>query len=54
MNRGKSETEEKGHQCALCGVRFSPDDAESSCGTCPLRKACAMVKCPNCGYEFPP
>jgi hypothetical protein len=38
-------------QCALCGARFT--DGVLACGTCPLRRACDVACCPNCGYQFP-
>jgi predicted RNA-binding Zn-ribbon protein involved in translation (DUF1610 family) len=44
---------ETGHlfQCALCGARFS--HGLQACGRCPLRRACDVVQCPSCGYQFP-
>ena len=38
-------------QCALCGARFT--HGARVCGTCPLRRGCDVVCCPNCGYQFP-
>jgi DNA-directed RNA polymerase subunit RPC12/RpoP len=38
-------------RCALCGARFS--HAGLVCRTCPMRPACDVVQCPNCGYQFP-
>ena len=38
--------------CALCGFEFEREGA--SCATsCLLAKHCKLVRCPNCGYEFP-
>lgn len=37
--------------CALCGDRFT--HGGQVCGTCPLVSGCDLVKCPNCGYQFP-
>jgi len=38
--------------CSLCGFEFEKDDA--SCHTsCALSKYCKLIRCPNCGYEFP-
>lgn len=37
--------------CALCGDRFT--HGGQVCGTCPLTAGCDIVKCPNCGYQFP-
>jgi DNA-directed RNA polymerase subunit RPC12/RpoP len=37
--------------CALCGNRFSHGGLV--CGTCPMETGCALVRCPNCGFQFP-
>lgn len=37
--------------CALCGARFT--HGEKVCGSCPLNRGCDVVRCPNCGYQFP-
>ena len=38
--------------CALCGFEFEKQGA--SCATsCVLARHCKLVRCPNCGYEFP-
>jgi hypothetical protein len=37
--------------CALCGGRFT--HGEKVCGSCPLNRGCEVVRCPNCGYQFP-
>ena len=37
--------------CALCGDRFT--HGQQVCGTCPLSSGCDLVRCPNCGYQFP-
>jgi predicted amidophosphoribosyltransferase len=37
--------------CALCQARFTHGDRV--CGACPLHAGCDLVKCPNCGYQFP-
>lgn len=37
--------------CPLCGHRFKSDEA-ASCQTCPLLSDCAMVCCPQCGYQM--
>jgi len=37
-------------QCPLCGFTF--DEAEMSCHTsCAFNKGCAIICCPNCGYQ---
>jgi uncharacterized C2H2 Zn-finger protein len=37
--------------CSLCGNRFSHGGLV--CGTCPMETGCALVRCPNCGFQFP-
>ena len=37
--------------CPLCGARFS--HGALACASCPLHLGCDVVKCPNCGYQFP-
>ena len=41
-------------KCGMCGYEFEPEEAERSCGGCPLVKGCGLVRCPRCGYEMPP
>lgn len=41
-------------QCPLCGLKFKIENAFQLCRNCPLALKCKLVKCPNCGYEFPP
>jgi hypothetical protein len=37
-------------KCALCGYEF--DEMGLACHTkCPLAKGCAIICCPNCGYQ---
>jgi Fe2+ transport system protein FeoA len=38
--------------CALCGFEFEKHSA-SCATTCVLARHCKLVRCPNCGYEFP-
>ena len=40
-------------KCSFCGAEFDPQAAEIACGSCPLIKGCALVRCPRCGYEMP-
>ncbi|MEK6647384.1 MAG: hypothetical protein AABY84_12010 [Candidatus Firestonebacteria bacterium] len=40
-------------KCALCGYEFSEKESVSTCKNCPLHKGCELIKCPNCGYEWP-
>jgi Fe2+ transport system protein FeoA len=35
--------------CLICGYRFNPVERDA-CGPCPLKKGCAFVCCPACGY----
>ncbi len=37
--------------CPLCGMRFSHGGLV--CASCPLNAGCEILKCPNCGYQFP-
>lgn len=38
--------------CSLCGFEFERHAA--TCATsCLLARHCKLVRCPNCGYEFP-
>jgi rubredoxin len=41
-------------KCGMCGYEFNMEEAETSCGGCPLVKGCGLVRCPRCGYEMPP
>lgn len=50
MRPGEGEADTCFH-CALCGARFT--HGGQVCGGCPLRAACDVVQCPNCGYQFP-
>ena len=45
------ETSATTFDCPLCGGRFS--HGLQVCGSCPLNQGCALVRCPNCGYQFP-
>lgn len=38
-------------QCLLCGCRFT--HGGRVCGSCPMATGCELVRCPNCGYQFP-
>lgn len=38
-------------ECGLCGTSFT--HGGQVCGACPLNAGCDLVKCPNCGYQFP-
>ena len=44
------------HDCPLCAYRFDEAEMSSSgCPACPSRgKGCGLVRCPACGYEWPP
>lgn len=37
--------------CTLCGARFI--HGGQVCGACPMTTKCLLVKCPNCGFQFP-
>lgn len=37
-------------RCALCGYTF--DEQAMACHTrCPMSARCAIICCPNCGYQ---
>ena len=38
-------------RCGLCGARFT--HGTMVCGSCPLHAGCDVVKCPECGFQFP-
>ncbi len=37
--------------CPLCGNRFSHGGLV--CASCPMNLGCEIIRCPNCGYQFP-
>ncbi len=37
--------------CPLCGNRFTHGGLV--CGSCPLNMGCEIIRCTNCGYQFP-
>ena len=37
--------------CTLCGCRFN--HGGQVCGACPMAAGCELVKCPDCGFQFP-
>ncbi len=41
-------------KCGFCGHEFDPAQADRACSGCPLVGNCALVRCPQCGYEMPP
>lgn len=38
-------------RCGLCGTEFT--HGGRVCRTCPLGAGCDLVRCPNCGFQFP-
>ena len=44
------------HHCSLCGYRFNEDEMSvQGCSKCPSSPGgCGLVRCPSCGYEWPP
>jgi len=49
-----AENNETNIICPLCGHNFKKDESQESCNNCPLNKSsCGLIRCPNCGYEFP-
>lgn len=43
--------EATGFRCGVCGTRFT--HGGQVCSSCPLHAGCDLVKCPNCGFQFP-
>lgn len=39
--------------CGFCGADFVEDPGQAACQSCPLSRACGLVRCPRCGYENP-
>ena len=40
--------------CPLCNYEFEKKETQNSCANCPLnKKNCGLLRCPNCGHEFP-
>jgi len=37
--------------CPLCGKET--ENERMACAGCPMSSGCGLLKCPNCGYEFP-
>ncbi|MEK7375740.1 MAG: hypothetical protein AABZ57_01035 [Candidatus Margulisiibacteriota bacterium] len=37
--------------CPLCGKEVKDD--QLACAGCPMNSGCNLLKCPNCGFEFP-
>ena len=40
------------YKCPFCIQEFENPD-NTMCKSCRLNIDCTMIKCPNCGYEFP-
>lgn len=40
-------------RCGFCGADFVEDPSQATCQSCPLSRACGLVRCPLCGYENP-
>jgi len=41
-------------KCSLCGFEFSEGEARRGCSGCASLGGCGLIRCPNCGYEWPP
>lgn len=39
-------------RCPMCGSEFDPSDIRCHAG-CPLGDRCALICCPQCGYQMP-
>ncbi|MEI7905319.1 MAG: hypothetical protein WCI43_07895 [Candidatus Firestonebacteria bacterium] len=43
------------YKCSMCGKEFGEEEAGTGCKNCPMHsKGCNLIRCPNCGYEWPP
>ncbi|MHA1129811.1 MAG: hypothetical protein ACTSQQ_03290 [Candidatus Helarchaeota archaeon] len=40
-------------KCPLCGKKFDALEHSGGCEKCSLFKSCELLRCANCGYEFP-
>lgn len=40
-------------KCALCGFEFEESEAARGCSGCASMGGCGLIRCPNCGYEWP-
>lgn len=40
-------------KCNLCGYEFDEKESIPVCQSCSLVKNCKLIRCPNCGYEWP-
>ena len=40
-------------KCTLCGYQFEGKEKDIVCAGCPLEPGCQLVRCPNCGFEWP-
>lgn len=37
-------------KCPLCSFKFDPEK-NIACASCPFKKSCKVICCPNCGYQ---
>jgi rubredoxin len=40
-------------KCELCGFEFAESEASRACSGCSALGGCGLIRCPNCGYEWP-
>jgi rubredoxin len=40
-------------KCDLCGFEFEEAEAAKGCAGCGGLGGCGLIRCPNCGYEWP-
>jgi len=48
---GQESKDATSFRCGLCGTRFTHGNLV--CTSCPMNAGCEVVKCPQCGYQFP-
>jgi len=39
--------------CSLCGHELTLEELMACHSSCPMAAGCALVRCPDCGAEFP-
>ncbi|MHA2298252.1 MAG: hypothetical protein ACXADA_19665 [Candidatus Hodarchaeales archaeon] len=53
LKRNDSDKKQEKLQCGLCGFTFTRGESTKACKACSSFMKCNLLKCPNCGYEFP-
>jgi len=53
MTDAEAGRDEARTRCPLCGHGFTDEELAACHAGCPMAGSCSVVKCPNCGTEFP-